>query len=132
MPYADPERQRQWERENYHKNKWDVREYIRNRTLNRKPVPKDETKRPYVGYCEVCGKDTTKHHSYHHWNGVADLGMWVCQHCHITAEHIDKGLDEIYIEKKACIEKEYALKQVRRLLGLGLIDISDVPDDWEV
>lgn len=40
-------------------------------------------KRPYTGYCELCGKQVQRNMAYHHWDDLNfNLGIWVCVKCH--------------------------------------------------
>ena len=107
--------------------------YRMKRAISGYTIPEGEEKREYHGYCEMCGEviPEGKHKDYHHWDGVADLGMWVCYKCHKVAHGIEKGLAERYLELKAMIYKEYALKQVQKLKDKGILskDFGEVLDE---
>jgi hypothetical protein len=46
-------------------------------------------KRPWLGFCELCGK-APRQLSYHHWDdNNPSKGIWVCNRCHMTIEGID-------------------------------------------
>lgn len=63
-------------------------------------------KRPYTGYCEICGRRKLRF-VYHHWdNSNYNKGIWVCTHCHWAVEGVEKGYDGIYKNLKQKIEKE--------------------------
>ncbi len=92
-------------------------------------LPKGEYKRDYLGFCEVCGREVqdTKYIGYHHWDDdMLAMGLWLCNGCHKLAEGIDRGLVSAYLDRKADVEKEYALKQVRKLVKLGMISEIDI------
>lgn len=58
--------------------------------------------------CEICNEfDGKKLLFYHHWdNENPHWGMWVCRHCHITIEQIEKipTITNIYLNLKQKIE----------------------------
>lgn len=67
-------------------------------------------KRPYVGYCEICGRENTRFH-YHHWDGDnPSKGVWLCLTCHRIAEITDIGdiTERVakYLEIKSQIDME--------------------------
>jgi len=98
-------------------------------------LPKGEYKREYLGFCEVCGKEIqdTKYIGYHHWDDdLPAVGIWVCNGCHKMVEGIDRGLIEPYLTLKAKVEKEYALKQIRKLIDLGIVSEVDILTDGEL
>ena len=81
-------------------------------------LPKGEYKRAYLGFCEVCGRAILdgEHKSYHHWdNELPAMGIWVCYKCHKIIEGVDEGISELYLKKKAEIEKEYAFEQLAKI-----------------
>ena len=140
MPYADRETNLAYLRE-YHKKKMElpgqreverqrqrdryksdyesrVHQYNIERRLSGKRIPSDECKRPFLGYCELCGEDLNgdpRKKDYHHWDGIANLGMWLCHNCHMTAEAVDKRFEFIgrYRELKLQISKDYALRLMK-------------------
>lgn len=66
-------------------------------------------KRPYTGYCEICGKIQDKRLVYHHWNDeILSMGIWVCNPCHWFIEGIERGLQlKKYLDLKNKISKKY-------------------------
>lgn len=63
-------------------------------------------KRPYTGYCELCGKKQDKRLCYHHWDdNKPDMGIWMCNPCHWFVEGIERGLQlRKYLDLKEKIE----------------------------
>ena len=60
-------------------------------------------RRPRPDRCELCsGLPIRKNLSWHHWdNKHPGYGLWLCLHCHIFAEQIDKGIEQRrYLELK--------------------------------
>ena len=67
-------------------------------------------KRPYLGYCEICGL-VRKRLVYHHWSDEEPSnGIWACVCCHVIAEAIEggriSGLIERYLNLKNKIEQK--------------------------
>lgn len=68
------------------------------------------SKRPYPGYCELCGREQEKRLYYHHWDDAdLNLGIWMCHWCHQIAEAIDRGTDivklaDTYVVRKQSLE----------------------------
>jgi len=61
-------------------------------------------KRPYTGYCELCGKvfdGENRKLAYHHWDdsdvkpGKKVKGIWVCEKCHRVCDMVERK--ELYI-----------------------------------
>ncbi len=146
MPYADRERtlqylrdyrreqmlipgnraiERKRQRDRY-RSDYDRRthQYTMTVRLNGKRIPYGESKRQFLGFCELCHEDiavkSVRGKDYHHWDGVADLGMWLCHHCHMVAEAIDNRGDFIdrYKELKAEIVEEYKIVKMMKEEGL--------------
>ena len=99
------------------------------RRMSGRCLSPDETKRPFLGFCEVCGLILDVKKDYHHWADVADLGVWLCFRCHVMAEQVDKGLVIAYLSVKDKVEKAYALKQLHKLRDLGIS--VDIPVELE-
>ena len=95
------------------------------RMLNGRIIPGGETKRPFLGFCEVCGKPLSdKNKNYHHWeDDMPTLGMWLCRFCHVMAERIDDNLHGKYLKYKVEIERQFAIEQLKKI---GI----EVGDDW--
>jgi len=77
-------------------------------TINGVRVKVKVRKRPWTGYCEVCGKVSERLH-WHHWNQEKPgWGIWACPSCHYFVEAIDRGLNEnnikAYLSFKTKIE----------------------------
>ncbi len=55
-------------------------------------------KRPYLGYCELCGAvegARSKYLEYHRWDdAIPEAGIWCCKPCHIIAEGVEAELNE--------------------------------------
>jgi len=55
------------------------------------------TKRQHPEQCELCGKNKNKEGKqlkldYHHWIPAApQIGVWLCNKCHVLAEFLDHG-----------------------------------------
>ena len=88
--YAKPSR--------YQKRKTYIKEYLRRNVLvvstggkrTRLRIPE---KRPYTGFCELCGNQPKKL-SYHHWDDSGPAkGLWLCHPCHLFAEAIDSVVE---------------------------------------
>jgi len=64
-------------------------------------------KRPYAGYCELCGKKQDMRLAYHHWNdNKPAMGIWMCNPCHWFVEGIERGLQlKKYLDLKEKIER---------------------------
>ena len=57
-------------------------------------------KRPYTGYCEICGVKREMRLHYHHWDDQnPSRGVWVCAYCHRLVEFYEKNLMYKYIHK---------------------------------
>lgn len=96
----------------------------RQRKLGGKVLPSGEDKRPFLGFCELCGRtyedDRHKFH-YHHWiEEEPTIGIWVCVKCHWMVEAVDTGLLQKYNELKLKIEEECAMKMLERF---GLMEV---------
>lgn len=92
-PETDRDRDREYQRQ-----------HIIGTYINGKHVHLKANKRPYAQTCELCGISGKGLRAYHHWNhDKPDNGMWLCVHCHIFANKLEKGLDKKYFELKAKI-----------------------------
>ena len=94
--------------------------------LNGIKLPEGDRKRPFLGFCELCGRNIVdgQKKAYHHWDDeMPAMGMWVCYLCHKTAEGVDSGTVEKYLSLKREIERKYAIEQLRKI---GI----EVGDDW--
>jgi len=102
-----------YRRSQYQKNKEEIRTYQRNNFLHVNGKRIKIRKRNYSGYCEICNQ-RNKFLVYHHWddNNPAK-GIWVCWHCHIVVESIDKGLVNKYISLKKDIEELFNIKEMQ-------------------
>jgi hypothetical protein len=82
------------------------RKYRLRTYINGEKVDLRITKRPYSQTCELCGVSESKGlRAYHHWNpDKPENGMWLCTHCHIFANRMEKSLDKKYCELKAKID----------------------------
>jgi len=134
MPYADPEKQREYFRkkdaERFLDRREDKNAKARARWNNDPSVhhsrmmrylsgvklPNGETKRPFLGFCEICGCNlVNKQKAYHHWDDELPMvGIWVCYLCHKTAEGVEGGKVQKYLELKQDVEKDYALMQLEK------------------
>lgn len=75
-------------------------------------------KRPYTRTCELCGKKPKGKLSYHHWlEDFPSIGLWVCFKCHMFAESIDDGMDQIekYKTLKTSITIECLAREESRI-----------------
>ena len=84
-------------------------------------LPEGDRKRPFLGFCEICGGNIVggKKKAYHHWDDeLPAMGIWVCYLCHKTVEGVDDGKVENYLELKRDVEKAYALKCLEKI-GMG-------------
>lgn len=120
-----------WQREHPERRKEQQEKYMDNggrerrkqRRLSGKVLPNGEIKRPFLGYCEVCGRSLIdRQKDYHHWvEDMPAMGIWLCITCHSMAECVDANLQNNYLNRKAEIEKEYAIKQLEKIGMAGLI-----------
>ncbi len=64
-------------------------------------------KRPHTLICELCSREM-KRTIYHHWDDDnPELGMWVCQTCHVFCEKVESGIhEENYLELKRKIKNK--------------------------
>ncbi len=63
-------------------------------------------KRSKPDKCELCNR-TTKYLGYHHWNDSnPSVGLWLCAHCHIFAEHVENSMIHVYQVAKRRAVKE--------------------------
>jgi len=87
------------------------------RKLNGHVLPNGELKRPFLGFCEVCGIILEgRHKDYHHWDdSMPAMGIWLCKNCHVMAGQLEKNLDKLYLTRKSDIEREYALNLMKRI-----------------
>jgi len=139
MSNVDSERKKRWGDAHPNRRKEITKKYLDNGGSERKMMrrvghtylPNGETKRPFLGFCEVCGVpiggEGEGHRNYHHWeDDMLAMGIWLCNGCHRMAEGADKGLTDIYLKERAEIEKAYALKQLRKLVELGIVSEMDI------
>ncbi len=70
-------------------------------------------KRPWLGYCELCGVAGVKL-DYHHWDDDnPSKGLWLCTRHHRFAEVVDKSaqvLVDEYIRLREGVEEEFRQK----------------------
>lgn len=67
------------------------------------------SKRPWLGFCELCGTiahDGTKLH-YHHWSDDLNLGIWLCVRCHRFVEMVDDETHTKYLALKEQVTRQY-------------------------
>ncbi len=65
-------------------------------------------KRLHTLTCEICGRKV-EITAYHHWDdNKPECGLWLCSHCHITVERLEKipNIKEIYLNLKLKVEGE--------------------------
>jgi len=77
------------------------------RMVERRPILKLKVRRPYGGYCEICGIDHIKNPHWHHWDDK-DLsrGLWLCFRCHFFVEGVEYGLTASHVNKYLDLRKE--------------------------
>lgn len=57
-------------------------------------------KRPFLGYCEMCGAVNTKL-NYHYWSDKNfNLGIWVCNKCHLWKIHRGTMVNDVRKRRK--------------------------------
>ena len=100
-----------------------LREYARNHVLDtgEKRVS-GLFKRPYTGYCELCGKmfeNQIRKLGYHHWDnkdvekGKKVKGIWACEKCHRVCDVVERGdlhIIQRYLRLKRTINKEHKIQ----------------------
>jgi hypothetical protein len=67
-------------------------------------------KRPWTGFCELCGKKADKNLHYHHWDEKhKEKGIWVCGRCHRWCHGYDHlELLDKYLQLKKEINEKWA------------------------
>jgi len=96
----------EYKKENLLRERSRHRQYNRERRLNSTKYRwTGVKKRPYPGYCEICGRRKEKNLHYHHWDDSRPyLGMWLCGSCHGSATVIEHKFNEQkYLELKDII-----------------------------
>jgi hypothetical protein len=129
MPFKDPEKKKLWEK-TYHRQYWErhkddpvFRErrkqayrnwerknrerrlrYARERRVGRDGKTFYVKKRPWTGFCELCGKIMQKNLMYHEFDDNTNgIGIWVCGRCHRYCH----GYDHLeYMEKYLKLKSE--------------------------
>lgn len=107
--YCHPEcRQRKNERKRERSSRPEIKQKRRDKRrvtrLDTKGRRLKVSKRPWPGKCEMCSRERKglRQLSWHHWDdNCPELGLWLCTHCHIFSEGVEKGLTlERYQELK--------------------------------
>jgi len=80
-------------------------------------------KRPYTGYCELCGREFWEEVNklfYHHWDdkdikkGKEVRGIWLCGICHFMCEMVEKDrlyLVQRYLRFKRALDKKHKIEE---------------------
>jgi len=105
-------------------NREKMKRYDRNSSItNRGKRIYGVIKRPYEGYCELCGRvvgEEIRDLDYHHWDdndivpGKKIKGIWVCWQCHQLCELVDKKqihLVQRYLRFKRALNKREKIQE---------------------
>ena len=77
------EKRRQWCRAWEQRNKEKRLRYAREHRVGRNGKIFYVKKRPWTGFCELCGKTIEKNLMYHEFDDKTNgIGIWVCGRCH--------------------------------------------------
>jgi hypothetical protein len=85
-----------------------MRDYLRNNRLQLNGKFLIVRKRPFQGFCELCGKPVESNPRWHHWDDEhPEKGLWLDIFCHGAAEaHEQNGVEvPLYQELKERINK---------------------------
>ena len=130
MSYKNPEKQRERQkryfqehkeelrdkkRARYHRNIERYRLYYRDYHRRHTVVSTNRVfyalnKRPYLGSCELCGRnDQNTRLAYHHWDDEQpQQGLWLCSRCHQIATFAEEGKYAEYFRLKRAVEIQSA------------------------
>ena len=105
-----------YNRERYWKNREKILAEQRRKVLTTSNNQfRELDKRPWTGYCELCGRSNIKQLSYHHWDDKnPSKGIWVCNSCHLMVTAYENGKFaylQKYLRLKRFLNKQYKIKE---------------------